>query len=242
MKFKTSAGVLLAAGLMLFAGCQTRSISNSDYGSHGRYGSSRMAYVGELSELQVLGIAADATVSEAEIQAALQSRTGARLSRTSKVLVIQSGADFPDAPMLEALSARFTVASFSGRPQASGDSGGSYAKTLRLAAARGGYDKILCYWGILESEQISRATKAVSWVPVVGFAIPDQRQNMRIRLKAAIVDVASGQWTLVTPPPASSSDLSSILTRRNKDQSLVATLKATGYQSLARSLSEHYVD
>ncbi|HEX2855684.1 MAG TPA: hypothetical protein VHO24_20785 [Opitutaceae bacterium] len=241
MKFKTGAATLLATGLLFLTGCQTRSISDSGYDS-GRYGSARFGYTGELSEFQVLGITAETTVSEAEIQTALQTRGGARLTRASKVLVIQSGADFPDAPMLEALNAQFTVAPFSGRPPREEKANASYAKSIRLAAARGGYDKIFCYWGILESEKISQATKTVSWVPIVGFAIPDERQNMRLRLKAAVVDVASGQWSLVSPPPVSSSEFSSIVTRRNKDQSLVATLKLTGYQNLVRSLAEHQVD
>lgn len=242
MKIKTGVGLALAAGLMVLAGCETRSISNSGYDHRSNYGARAGGYTGELSEVQLLGVTANPTTTEAEIQAALQSRERVLLARNSKVLLIQSGADFPDAPMVDALGQRFSVAPFSGRPPQRQEADGSYAKSLRLAAARGGYDKIVCYWGVLESEQKNQATKAVSWVPIVGYAVPDQRENMRIRLKAVIVDVASGRWTLVAPPPAASTDLSSIFTRRSTDQTLVAALKETGYRHLASTLADNFAE
>ena len=48
-------------------GCQTRSISNSDYG--GTWG-----YRGELSELEVLGVNANKKISEEDIKAALNKQ------------------------------------------------------------------------------------------------------------------------------------------------------------------------
>jgi hypothetical protein len=238
MKTSTHAKVAFIATLVFLAGCETRSISNSGF-DH-RYASGRPdGNAGELSELDVLGVAADATISEADIQAALQTPAEARLARTSKVLLIQSGADFPDEPMIEAMHQRFSVAPFSGKPQAKPENGLAYAKALRLAAARGGFDKIVCYWGVLESERKNKITSSVSWVPIVGYLIPDERENMRIRLRAAIVDVASGRWTLVTPSPVASTSLSSILSRRETDQELVSELKDAGYRDLAQSLAEH---
>lgn len=192
MKFPVLPAALLSA-VIFFAGCQTRSISNSGFKDHGRRTSEMGGYSGELSELDVVGIAADATVTEADIQAALASRGGAKLSRASNVLLIQSGADFPDASMLEAMRARFAVASFSGRPQKQAERPAAFSKTLRLVAAKGGYDKIVCYWGILESARKDKLTATISWVPLVGYVIPDEREHMRIQLKAAIVDVATGR-------------------------------------------------
>ena len=241
MKIKSGAALAFMAGVLFFAGCETRSISNSGF-DHRRDAGRIGGYSGELSELQVLGVAADKSITEADIQAALQSGNRARLTRTSKILLIQSGADFPDAPMFDAMSDRFSVAPFSGRPPVDKDVEASYSKSLRLAAARGGYDKIVCYWGVLESEKKDQVTRAVSWVPIVGYAVPDQRENMRIRLKAAIVDVASGRWSLVTPPTAASSDISSIYSRRSTDQSLVAALKETGYRNLAHTLANDFVE
>ncbi|MEO5958898.1 MAG: aminopeptidase [Opitutaceae bacterium] len=229
--------------VLLLAGCTTRSISNSGYPEGGRYGTSQVGgYTGELSEFQVLGVTLDPTITEADIDAALKTKERPRLGPASRILLIQSGADFPDAPMLEALSARFSISSFSGKPPARDAGGVSYARSLRLAAARGGYDKILCYWGILESERVNQVTKYVSWVPIIGSAVPDERERMRLRLKAAIIDVSSGRWTPVTPSPVASSELSSMYNRRDTDQSLVARLKETGYRNLTALLVERHTE
>lgn len=234
----------LTLGALLLTGCTTRSISNSNFDA--AYGSSRHGqlggYAGELSELDVIGASLDAGVSEADIAAALRDRAPARLARASKVLLIQSGADFPDAPMLEALRSRFAVAGFSGKPLRSSAGGPDYSRALRLVAARGGYDKIVCYWGVLESERKNNVTATVSWVPIVGHMLPDEREHMRLRLKAAIVDVASGNWTLVAPAAASDSSLSTRLNRRSVDRDLVNGLKTQGYRDLAQLLTEHYTE
>jgi hypothetical protein len=235
----------LALGALLLAGCVTRSISNSGYDAaygSGRYGKVGNGYADEVSELDVIGVSLGAGVTEADISAALRDQAPARLARTSKVLLIQSGADYPDEPMIAALRGRFAVAGFSGKPQRNAVSGPDYARALRLVAARGGYDKIVCYWGVLESERRNKVTSAVSWVPIVGHVIPDEREHMRIRLKAAIVDVASGNWTLVTPAAASDSSLSAVVSRRSVDQELVNGLKAQGYRELAQLLAEHHTE
>lgn len=219
----------LSGALLFLTGCTTRSISNSGYRAD-------YNYRGELSEFDVVGVSKDATVAEADIQAALQNRERPRLERNSRILLVQSGADFPDDSMVKALGQRFSVLPFSGKPQTPLEPTRDYARALRLAAAQGGYDKIVCYWGILESERESQVTKVVSWVPIAGSFLPDEKEHMRIRLKAVIVDVASGRWTFVVPPPATSSDLSSVFSRRSTDQDLVARLKETGYQNLAHVL------
>ncbi len=156
------------------------------------------------------------------------------------MLLIQSGADFPDDGMVAHLGKTLAVQPFSGKPPAPTDGGQSYSKALRLAAARGGLDKIVCYWGVLESEQTNHVTKIVSWVPVAGSLLPDETQSMRIRLKAIVVDVATGRWTFVSPPSAVSSSLSSFVTRRNTDQSLVTELKESGYKNLTQALTNGF--
>jgi hypothetical protein len=234
-------GGVLAA--LLLAGCTTRSISNSGFENSGRHYPPQIGgYAGELSELDVIGLAADSTVTDADIQAAIAGPSGAKLARGSKVLLIQSGADYPDAPMLEAMQTRFAVSSFSGRPTIKGEPGATFSKTLRLVAARGGYDKIVCYWGVLESARENKATSVISWVPIAGWLVPDEREHMRLRLKAAIVDVASGRWTFVNPASTAASELSAIAFRKETDQSLVETLKAEGYRALARTLAENHTE
>lgn len=240
MRAVTLLACAFASAAIFLAGCQTRSISNSGFKDNGRRSAELGGYTGELSELDVVGISADASVTEADITAAVSGPAGARLSRASKVLLIQSGADFPDAPMLEAMRGRFAVAGFSGRPQAKGEgpSGAAFSRTLRLVAAKGGYDKIVCYWGVLESARKDKVTATISWVPIVGYVIPDEREHMRLQLKAAVVDVATGRWTFVAPPAVESSKLSTVLSREETDQALVAKLKSEGYATLTRTLVE----
>ncbi len=233
----------LVSAAWCLAGCTTRSISNSGFENSSRYSAPPLGgYKGELSELDVIGLVADARVTEADIHAAIEGPRGTKLGRNSKVLLIQSGAEYPDAPMLEAMQTRFAVSSFSGRPSAAIEPASSFSKTLRLVAARGGYDKIICYWGVLESARENKVTSLVSWVPLVGSVIPDEREHMRLRLKAAIVDVESGRWTFVNPPSAGASELSARISRKETDQSLVENLKAEGYRTLARTLAENHTE
>ncbi len=251
--------VAVATAALLFAGCaSTRSISNSGYrepdGGWRRAAGANVsdpgfAYHGELSEFDVLGIIRGNRASEADIQQALAGARQFRLKPGSSVLLIQSGAMFPDGPMVAALSSHFRVVPFSGVPPASrrkADSqferadADSFAKSLRLAAARGGCDTILCYWGILESENAKLATKTVSWVPVVNWLVPDENQHMRLRLKLALIDVRTGDWAVLSPTPVEASKLSTSPRRGVADQKLVERLKGEAYAAGAQELLRQY--
>ncbi|HET7369600.1 MAG TPA: aminopeptidase, partial [Gammaproteobacteria bacterium] len=111
---------------------------------------------------------------------------------------------------------------------------------LRLAAAKGGYKTILVYWGQLDSGTRNGDSKAISWIPVIGWSINDETELMRIHLKMALVDVASGDWKLFTPPPFEASKSSDFFTRTSTDQSLVTQLKAQAYQAAAERLYKRF--
>ncbi len=167
-------------------------------------------------------------------------------------MVVQSGALIPDAQMLEALSRFFSVVPFTGVPAAAAPnaanvtaidrSEGSYARTLRLAAAKAGAKAIFCYWGMLESAKQREATKIISWVPIIGAAIPDETQAMRIRLKVAVVDVASGSWSIFAPEPYVDRSLSASLNRVGSDQEQVELLKGKGYRASAETFVARYAE
>lgn len=221
-------------------GCQTRSISNSDY--HGSW-----MYRGELSELEVLGVAADATITEADIAAALAEEPKVSLRRGDRVVVVQSGAQFPDDPLLKALDPLYSVVPLSGVPAEDQRSRNEprankqpLDKSLRLAAAKAGAKTLIVYWGVLESGREEHGTKIISWVPVVGKMVPDEKQKMRIRLKAAVIDVATGAWEFVIPEAYDDTATSARLNRAESDQGQVARLKAIAYQSLVTALQQKY--
>lgn len=233
-------GLLVVSTLL--SGCVTRSISDSGYRPGGwPYGHRRnvVQQERELNELDVLGIRPTDKPTEEEIRQAAASRTRLELKRGARVMLVQSGAEYPDAPMVAEVEKYFAVTPFSGVPfqlgvKQAGDE--SLSARLRLAAARGGVDAIICYWGILESGRVDHVTKTVSWVPVVSWFTPDETQQMRIRLKAAVVDVKSGNWTMLTPSAFENEALSTRKSRERSDQQQVAKLKARGYAALAQDL------
>lgn len=241
----TTLAALLTA---LLAGCQsTRSISNSnarDADMRLTYPPRRSTdfgfeYRGEISEFDVLAVNRGQAVSEEEITRALDTAKPIRLRPGSAILLVQSGAMFPDAPMVEGLSTRCEVIPFSGVPpkrKAESDPAFSYAKSLRLAAARAGAETIVCYWGILESGRRNLETKTISWVPLAGWMIPDESQSMRIRLKLALIDVRSGNWRMISPDAFEKFSASTMFTRGSSDRKQVESLKKRAYEAATREL------
>jgi len=251
----------LTIACALLAGCaQTRSISNSTYREEPGFWGNRapadnsdpaFSYRGELSEFDVLGITRGTVATDTEIERTLANAQRIRLRPGNSILLIQSGALFPDGPMVSELSKHFRVVPFSGvpaEPRTSKDdlfahrNADSFSRSLRLAAARGGNDMILCYWGILESENAKLATKTISWVPVVNWVVPDEKEHMRLRLKLALIDVRTGDWAMLSPEAVDDSKISRSPRRNVADQKLVESLKQRAYTSGAKELLRQYAD
>ncbi len=231
----------MALVALLVGGCSTRSISDSGYRDdydHWYRDPDSPFYKGELKEFDVIGINTEAKITQDEINQAFGSKQPLTLPKGSSIMLIQSGAMIPDSPMVKALEQHYNVSVFTGVPVGQGIN--SYAMSLRLAAAKGGYEKIVTYWGLLETAQKRLGTKAVSWVPFVGGAIPDETQQMRIRMKVAVVDVKSGQWDMFSPEPFEDSNFSARHTRESSDQSQVALLKEKAYEAAAEDLVKRY--
>jgi hypothetical protein len=224
----------LLALVLFLAGCETRSISDSGYREpYGWNRPSNPLYRGELTELDILGAAPHQEATEANIAKALAAAAAPQLKRGDKVILIQSGAPVPDNAMMDEAARYFSAAPFSGIPP---QEKSGMAESMRLRAAQGGYRYIVCYWGVLESAQLDKEGKAVSWVPIVGAFVPDQKQQMRIRLKALLLDVATGGWKMLTPEAYSDAGYNSRWTREASDQKLVELLKQKGYKSLVADL------
>jgi hypothetical protein len=225
----------LLAVLVLTPGCTTRSISDSGYRRDG-YGHAPQNpfYQGELSEFDLLGLQRGDEPTDAQIRERLAQTQTVRVRRGARLLLIQSGALLPDGSMLAAMNKYFSVVPFSGQPAAT--NGPTYAGALRMAAARAGCEIIVCYWGALESAIARHESKVVSWVPLVGAAVPDETQHLRIRLKLAVVDTASGDWTLLAPEPIEARALSAGFNRETSDQRQVETLKQRGYEAAVLEL------
>jgi hypothetical protein len=230
--------ICFVAAVLAVAGCTTRSISDSGYPGAEYYGrGANPLYRGELNEFDVLGIDAGAEVAQADIEAAFAASGDRKsLRRGDAILLIQSGAMIPDAEMVTGLEKAFAVTVFSGVPERSKESNASYARALRLAAAKAGIETIVAYWGTIETGVENLATKTISWVPIVGAGVPDEAQVMRLRLKIAVVDVRTGRWEMFTPKELGEKSYSARLNRARTDQAQVAALKTAAYGTAAETL------
>lgn len=215
-------------------GCATRSISNSGYASAGYYASGNPFYRGELTEFDIVGEIAPEKVSEQDIVATFSApKQPILLTRGAPILVMQSGAITPDEQFLTEIGSYFAAAPFSGVPL---EKKGEMTKQLRMTAARGGIQSILCFWGVLETAKVDNAGKVLSWIPIAGRIVPDEKQRMRIRLKAILVDAPSGRWAMLTPDPLEQSLRSAQINREQADQKQVEALKRKGYEALVNLL------
>ncbi len=221
---------LLTLVALLTAACaNVRSISNP----HGTPG-----YRGELSEFDVIGVDPKAEIDDAEIRRALSGGPSITLTPGSSILLIQSGAEFPDDAMRQELSRHFRVSPFSGHPEK--DAGDNYSRVLRLAAARGGHRTVVCYWGIIESATQDLATKGISWVPIVGSIVPDETQTMRVRVKMIVLDVRTGRWESLAGPAVDGRATSMGLNREGTDVRQVERLKAEAYRLATEELLKRF--
>jgi len=228
----------LACVLLLLAACGTRSISDSGHREPG-YGHGNPAYQGELSEYAVLGIDPAGTYSDADIQKAMVERRPLSVRKGSGILLVQSGAEMADPEMIAAMEKYYTVAAFSGVPQQA-KAAAPYSQLFRMAAAKGGYDAVIVYWGVLESASQGLGGKAISWVPVIGGIVPDENQQMRIRLMMAVIDTRTGQWDSFSPEPFADEAMSNQHGRAASDQRQVMELKGKAYKAAAEAVALRY--
>jgi len=235
---------LFLTALLFLSGCVTRSISNSGYRNN-------PAYRGELSELEVLGVNASKQVSEDDIKKALSHTGTINLRNGASVVLIQSGTQFPDDVMTKEMEKYYRVIPISGIPHRDNRRSMLRAennesdrvpldKSLRLAAAKAGAKNLIVYWGNMESAREQHGTKIVSWVPIIGKIIPDENQHMRIRLKAVIMDVATGYWEMMIPEVYEDARTSMKLHRGKSDQIQVSRLKEKAYVRLVSDLQTRF--
>src|SRR6266498_4667600 len=105
--------LLVLVSCCLLAGCaqKVRSISQSGFQDNISYAGPHSR---ELDEFDVLGLDRDKPVTEEEIQRVSRQSKPVQLTPGSTILLIQSGAIYPDGPMVTELSRRFRVVPFTG--------------------------------------------------------------------------------------------------------------------------------
>lgn len=206
----------LTASLLATA-CATRSISDPAM----TWGHGNTSYRGELSEFDVVGT-----------QQGPSDLAPVRLTRGDRVLLLQSGAAFPDEQLAEALGATLSVSPASGMPSGWTERG----EGLLGAARRGGYSAVIAYWGTLESNSEATGGAAAMWIPVVGLFVPSENLRMRIRLRFVVLDTKTGAWIQVTPQPIEDQREASFAGKVRVDADLVETLRRASCAPAARAV------
>ena len=198
-----------------------------------------------------MGVAGSKNISEADIQEAATTRGSIRINRSDKIVLVQSGAQFPDDSLMKEAEKYYRVIPLSGIPSRN-NNGYDWQRSknkeeipkldmaFRLTAAKAGAETLIVYWGVLESAREGYATKTISWIPIVGSLLPDEEQQMRIRLKAAIIDVKTGYWEMLIPEVYEDEIQSAGINRKQKDQKQVALLKERGYKRLIADIQTRF--
>ena len=78
-------------------------------------------------------------------------------------------------------------------------------------------------------------------VPLSGRVIPDETQHVQIRVKAALIDVATGNWTMIRTEPMQDKRMSSRLTRDSSDLKQIMRLKEKAYAQFAEDLKARFL-
>ena len=210
----------LVASTLVIAGCSTsnRSISQYQYGYNFSYGGemSQMNFIREISTSKATGSSTPISVSDGE-----------------RVMVMQSGQLYPDASFLVHLTTKCDVIPMSGIP----DKNQVTSPTLIDAAKAGGVTKIVAYWGNIETTIKPKDSKAISWIPIAGYYVPDEDQKMRVSISAIVSDVSSGRWFNFTAHSSETKISHSSYTARAKDSEQVEKLKAEAYERLIQKLT-----
>ncbi len=231
--------ILIGLLFIFLGGCVTKSISETGYAqseSNGRVSNTQRSK--ELNELQVLGIKNLSAITEENISEVLATSSPVELPKGSSILLIQSGADFPDSEMVESMSEYWDVNIVSGSNDKYSE--GNLNKALRFIAASGGNKHLIVYWGIVETAKKTLGTRGISWVPLVGWIIPDENTQMRISLKFAIIDVEKGSWKMFQPSAVEKEFMSTFIDRKGKEQQKVIELKKLVYADAAKKVFEKF--
>ena len=239
-------GIILPAVLaaIFLIGCaheKTTDYRRADYTSRKPLKSVHMSGR-ELADTDVLGVAAQAPTEE-DIRNALDRASKVQLRAGEPILVVQSGEPVPDTRMIAELNKHYRAIPFSGlrgdwiKGSSNSKNEPDYARALRLAAAQAGAEKILCFWGNLEVAQHDLSTKTITWLPVVDVIIPDEKNNVRVHLKIALVDVRTGAWTVFRTEPQETQMVSTGWAREHIRSPEVRRLQQKSYTVAVNSLT-----
>lgn len=256
---KSQTMVLLCTTVFLLAGCTHSSIdarkTDTSQKAESRFSKKTTT---QLTDKDVLGNEATLTVSEEDIQAALEADEF-RVPLDSGVILVQSGNRAPEMLMQQEMSKYYRVSVFSGIPDTQqvkvcnvakdpkdGDITESvdsenmnYMQALRYIAAKGKQKSVIVYWDALQVGQYDTATKNTIWSDYKNEKITDTAL-LRYLVRFALVDVASGEWATWSPVNYEYSVLPSLNEKTPVTEQQIVLLKQKTYAAVVKDLVSRY--
>lgn len=224
---------LLLIALTILAGCRT-SPNHHNKADSSRGNGQQNLHKGGLQELDVIGVDLESEASEDEIASVAASTLHIVIPNGSSVMLIKSGAVIPDEDMVKGLEKNYIVSTFNGSPPAVGNSGAGYSRSLRLAAAKSGADKLIVYWEIQEIGKEKLPDKSTIWSLFSGGDAPNEKQPVRMRMKIAVVDVKSGQWEIFSPETLEAPKIINVYSNK------LLELKVDAHKAAAENIIKRY--
>lgn len=209
----------------------------------------------QLTEQEVLDIDPLIEITEHDIQQAIKeaNKDSFLIAKNAPIVLVQSGANVPDASMQQEMMKYYNVSVYSGisptkprspiarkneeqilLPQP------NYIKSLRLAAAKARQDKIIVYWGDFELGLPDKDDTKIVWLPYNEGDIARNTKYLRYSLRFATVDVKSGMWVMYTPPNTESEFLNVAFQSHQNKLNQLNAVKEEAYAEAARRFAERF--
>ena len=220
--------LLIMIGVSLWLqGCSTVPLANTGFSD-----TSDSRYRFDAKELNELAMLTPPRLQEGE--ATTYKPGSVHLEKGTSILLIQSSAQYPEHALVSALSDYWEVSPLDGtnkiiREQS--DNG-----LIRNIARSGGNSHVVVCWGVVETMDSNLLTRNVSWVPMLGWGLPDKETDVKVQVKFAVIDVVTGRWRLVQPKPLITTYQSSIMTRKGQGKTEIEAIKEELYQAAVKAL------
>jgi hypothetical protein len=205
---------LFCASAYFLSGCAPHSpIDAKKTGTTGKESATSKSTSLQLTDKDIFGNETTLSVSEEDIQAALEEDEF-RVPLNSKVILVQSGSRAPETLMQQEMSQYYSVATFSGIPdrqkvvscnkekdensEATVAENMNWMQALRYIAAKGHQKAIIVYQDILQSGKYDPTTKNTIWSDYKNEKLTEAT-SLRYLVRFTLVDVATGEWATWSP-------------------------------------------
>lgn len=246
--------IVLSAAAFLLNGCTQSSIDARKKLVSESPSRSNKNTLPQLTDKDIFGNETTLSVSEEDIQAALESDK-LSVPSDSAVILIQSGNQAPDTVMQQELSKYYKVTTFSGVPdrqkklscnkvkdeegQTVISANMNYMQSLRYIAAKGQQKTVIVYWDTLQTGKYDNVTKTTLWTDYQNESVPSPG-SLRYLIRFALVDVATGAWATWSPINYEDNISSQFNEKEPIPQPKISQLKQRTIAAVVKDLNSRY--